>query len=1420
MSHRLRWLFTSLILAGALLGALFSLPRGAFGQTPTGRPAGDAKLDAALQAAVATAAPDDALRFILHFAATADLAAASLPEATVARRTAVVARLQSTAAASQAPARQALDRLVTAGGVSSYRPFWIINAVAVQGTAAALQQLALQPEVVRITLDEAQRYFDDPLETAILTATQQAADGLPWGIDRVRAPHVWHGLGINGRGVTVAIMDTGVDWQHPALRANYRGNQGGAVNHASNWYHTAVPTITEPFDEHGHGTHVAGTAVGQGIGVAPGAQWIAVAIADKYGVIYDSNVHAGFEWLMAPSGDPALAPDVINNSWTGAGARTEFLEDVRALQAANIIPVFAAGNNGPHANTVGSPASYPGVIAVGASDARDAVAWFSSRGPSPLTRETKPLLVAPGAATRSARTGGGYTLLSGTSMATPHVVGAIALLRSASPDLSEAEVVRALRETAMPLAPEHPNRDSGYGRLDAYAAVARYAAHGELHGRVLSQGQPVAGAVLTITTPAGVALPLRSAADGTFRAPLQAGSYRLAAAAYGYAPWQRDDVWVAPERAAPLDVVLEPLPGGVVTGIVQGGPDAPLRATVRAEGTPLTTTTGVDGRYRLALPAGAYELVVSSVSRRLGRQQVRVQPGSTQQVDWQLAPAPHVLLVDSGQWRYSSAGRFYRDALEANDVAFAEWPVYDPFNDLPEAADLYPYDVVVWSAPNDSPGVLGVNEVITDYLGTGGRLLISGEDVGRLDGHDANRETWWWRDLAGVYQGETVIAERPVTVTGAAGTPFAGLTLTLNGGSSANNQVDPDRAEPRRGSSTDVAWRYGDGEAAGLLAGFCRPFRIVYLGFGLEGVSAASDRAAVMDGSLRALLAPREARGVDWLPSRIDDFGLSGTQQVYMLTVRNRSETLTDTFRITVHGDGWQTELLTQTVTLGPCERGQVALRVAVPDSFATEHAVQVTAVSTRDATTQATLSLTHRRPQQVLLVDDDRFFDREEVYQAALDDLGLSYDTWETRSRGSPPARLLRAYDYVVWFTGYDWYSPVTAEERAALAAYLAGGGRLFLSSQDFLANSRGDALAQTYLGIIGYHESITPTQAFASPELALPDELAGPLPLAFEPYQNYGDSLIPVPAARPFLWHDQGVAGAAYASVGGGRAVFWAMPFETLPPAARTAAMNSIIGWLSALGESTFQVDQRVGAAEELRTFTITLRNEADAPRNQTTLINAVPPGLAVVAGSVSGGAVFDAARREVWWKGFLAPGEVRTITYQAAPEAGLAPGTHLVNRVLIREAQDGLRLERVVPLWVDAPDLEATTLTADVSGRAQRWITYSLALRNRGVAATRAISAVVRLDATLHPLTETLRADSGRASLQNGRLTWSGPLDPGAVVTVSLVLTRPLMLRQPWVAATAVVQDGVTAPVVRHSQLYLPPYQTFVPLASSEE
>ncbi len=378
------------------------------------------------------------------------------------RRAALIQALQAQAARTQPPILAAIQ----AQGGGRIRPLWAINAIAAELPAAAIEALARHPAVARIRLDA------EVLEPAI---TPAAAATPEWNLSAVRAPELW-AQGYDGTGVVVASLDTGVDAAHPDLGPRWRGGGNG-------WYDPNGQHAT-PHDASGHGTRtmglmVGGAAGGTAIGVAPGAQWIAVKIFDDSGRSTLSRIHQGFQWLLDPDANPASddAPDVVNNSWGLIGAdqcALEFQTDVQLLRTAGIAVVFAAGNDGPSGYTSSSPANNPEGWAVGAVDAANAVAAFSSRGPSACDGSIYPELMAPGVAVKSADLSFGglalYADVSGTSYAAPHVSGVMALLAQAHPGAEVAALEAALAQTARDLGPAGADNAYGQGLVDAVAA--------------------------------------------------------------------------------------------------------------------------------------------------------------------------------------------------------------------------------------------------------------------------------------------------------------------------------------------------------------------------------------------------------------------------------------------------------------------------------------------------------------------------------------------------------------------------------------------------------------------------------------------------------------------------------------------------------------------------------------------------------------------------------------------------------------------------------------------------------------------------------------------------------------------------------------------------------------------------------------
>jgi len=383
-----------------------------------------------------------------------------------AKARAVVENLRSMADQNQGPLREHLRKQRAAGAAERIIPFWVFNGFAVRATEPLIRDLASRPDVREVRLDVR-------IPVPSLSAAGEAAVSpvTEWNLEQVRVPEVWAlDPAYNGAGTVIGSLDTGVDLTHPDLYPRYRGN------HQISWF-DPYNEHAVPYDSNGHGTHTTGIAVGgdasgSSIGVAPGATWIAAKGWNDAGEGYVSTFHQIFEWFLAPGGDPDNAPDVVNNSWSfeEAGCITEFLPDIEAWRAAGIFPAFASGNSGPDPGTVSSPGAYPEAFAVGSTDSSDAVSDFSSQGPSPCDNSIKPDIAAPGEAVLSA-VPWGYEVLSGTSMATPHITGAVAVLLSIAPSLTVEQLESALAAGASDI--EGPGLDnaSGAGRLDLYVSA-------------------------------------------------------------------------------------------------------------------------------------------------------------------------------------------------------------------------------------------------------------------------------------------------------------------------------------------------------------------------------------------------------------------------------------------------------------------------------------------------------------------------------------------------------------------------------------------------------------------------------------------------------------------------------------------------------------------------------------------------------------------------------------------------------------------------------------------------------------------------------------------------------------------------------------------------------------------------------------
>lgn len=527
----------------------------------------------------------------------------------------VVDALQATADASQGRVRAWLDDSGTA-----YRTFWIDNVIVVEtsnrSTFDGLQQF---DEIAALRADPEMQWIE-PEETTVdasPAAVRPAGDGQPEpSIAHVKAPDVW-ALGVEGQGMTVASIDSGVRFTHETLVGRYRGNLGdGNFDHNHHWWNPG-DNNPAPVDFVGHGTHTMGTMVGNDgvanrIGIAPGAQWVMCGIT---GALFPEYLLECAEFLAAPwnldqdDPDPDLRPHVVNNSW---GNCQQFYDPwfqgvIDTWHALGIMPVFANGNTascgtGPVCNTVSNPARYGNVVGVGSTGTSNSqYAFHSLRGPTddpwndnPLGFPAiKPNVVAPGVQIRSAlsESDDAYGLGTGTSMSAPHVAGMVALLWQAADCLvgdyeGTVEILMA-NASDIPFSsqcggegPDNvPNNATGWGEIDALAIVhAGLEACGvgiEGHVTRADTTEALEGVLVEATGPATFSS--SSEIDGAYRVAVLSNTYDVTVSKAGFISQTVAGVAVPEGESVTVDFVLDPAPiaawspGGLWFQVPPGG---------------------------------------------------------------------------------------------------------------------------------------------------------------------------------------------------------------------------------------------------------------------------------------------------------------------------------------------------------------------------------------------------------------------------------------------------------------------------------------------------------------------------------------------------------------------------------------------------------------------------------------------------------------------------------------------------------------------------------------------------------------------------------------------------------------------------------------------------------------------------------
>jgi hypothetical protein len=691
---------------------------------------------------------------------------------------------------------------------------WIENSVIITAKLSFIRGLLNYDEIQSVELDGEIMLFD-PIE---IKATEVDSRDSTYGLKVMQVQKVWEEMGIDGKGVVIGIMDTGVDSNHPSF--------GGRILQTKDFISDYADNVAN--DGQGHGSHCAGTILGgkdskgRSIGVAPSAKLVMAKIFSDKGKTTNSAIFEAMQWMADPDGNPDTEdfPRVISNSWGGL-MDDRHQEAIDTWEELGIIPIFAAGNSGPTPGTVSAPGGYKNVIAIGATDGSDEIANFSSRGPVDYQGETyiKPDVSAPGVKVYSVKNGGGFKALSGTSMATPHTAGVVGLMLQEDPHLSLEETREILSASAVDLGQPGKDNDFGEGRIDAFEALRLVRSGGKARLTVSAGTQKAKIQV----NPGGREFHTNS--EGMVRVFLPAGEYQLRISAFGYFA---KTVVVVIKKGEILEAqtALEPSPSFQAGFQVKSPEGTLLDAEISFPNVPVVGGNTHGNVLTLAVPGGDYQIEVRSSGFRTKMAEVTIDSENIHTI--QMAYLPPFFILD--RTTRSKFKKYYKSSLSSLGLGFE-------IDKKIMAEDLMAYEHVIYFSGNNSKVTLlnlSERKMLTEYVKNGGRLIITGQEIGfRIRASDFYKEIIGANFVGDVSKEKRIEGSR--------------LEFKLNGPDSANNQKWPDviRINPKVRRTVKAFLHYKGKGPAGLISKVGKG-KVAYLPFGFEGISGRRNRKALM----------------------------------------------------------------------------------------------------------------------------------------------------------------------------------------------------------------------------------------------------------------------------------------------------------------------------------------------------------------------------------------------------------------------------------------------------------------------------------------------------------------------------------------------------------------------------------------------
>ncbi len=661
-----------------------------------------------------------------------------------------------------------------------------VNQALQGGTALWLDQsiyLKLSPVQARVLatlpiVDEVFENFQVSLPRVAAQSASGAPAGTPYQLSAIGAAAT-RAAGLRGGGVRIGHLDTGIDPNHSeyagkiAAYAEFNADGDKVANSA-------------PHDSSNHGTHTAGLLVGNTVGVAPDARLIsALVLPGGEGTF--AQVIAGMQWVLDPdnNADTNDGANVVSMSLGLPGTYQEFVPPVQNMLKAGVIPVFAIGNFGPTGGSTGSPGNIPDVIGVGAVDQNGAVASFSSRGPVAWTGAyngtfVKPDVAAPGVAITSSFPGGGYGSLSGSSQAAPIAAGAVAVMLGAKPGTSPDAIKNALFSSASNGGQK--NNNTGYGVINLPGALGKLGVNVQAPAPAPAPAPQPAPAPAPTPAPAPAPTPAPAPAPQPAPAPPPQPAPASPTPPAGYTLCTLEGG--SCNNVANKDVAFGAA-GKYIFGVNDASPT--LLCTVKEWG-------GND-----PAPGQLKGCFVKTASG----QAPAPQPAPTPAPQPQPAPQPAngkrptVLLVDDDRGQGPDVTAALRDAVKANAASAFRWDVQSQ-GPVP-LSEMRKYNVVLWLTGEQYDGTITAQDQgnLAQYLDGGGKLIVSGQDVGYDIG-----ETGFYKN----YLKTQFVADSAGTSKFVTSGPLGNAGYTLNAEGSTQNQFYPDVIADIGGASVAATW--------------------------------------------------------------------------------------------------------------------------------------------------------------------------------------------------------------------------------------------------------------------------------------------------------------------------------------------------------------------------------------------------------------------------------------------------------------------------------------------------------------------------------------------------------------------------------------------------------------------------------------